>query len=147
MNLLLASYRLSSYMFYGGFKRISKAIDGINLVLFNSYVPGSVKIGRGTIFSYGGIGLVIHANAVIGDGCVIGQGITIGGRSKFKDVPRIGSQVYIGAGSRILGPIVVGDNVVIGPNAVILDDVLSGTIVVGIPGRVVKTNIVMRDFI
>ena len=147
MKLLFASYRLSSYFYKIGFKGLSKIIDVINLFIFKSYVPGSVKIGHGSVFAYGGIGMVIHANATIGDNCIIGQGITIGGRSRLPDVPKIGNEVYLGAGCRILGPIVIGDNVVIGPNAVILKDVPSGSIVVGIPGRIVKSNIVMRDFI
>ncbi len=147
MQLLLLGYRFSSYVHKLGLLKISKVIDGINLFLFKSYVPGSVKIGKDSVFAYGGIGVVIHANAVIGDNCIIGQGITIGGRSNHINVPQLGHEVYLGAGCRILGPIVIGDNVIIAPNAVILNDVPSGSIVVGVPGRIVKSNIVMRDFI
>ena len=47
-------------------------------------------IGGGTKFAYGGIAVVIHARAVIGKNCVIGQCVTIGGRSKHYAVPIIG---------------------------------------------------------
>lgn len=67
-------------------------------VFLKSSVPASVMIGRGTKFAYGGIGLVIHARAVIGSNCMIGQDVTIGGKSGWYEVPIIGDNVYINAG-------------------------------------------------
>lgn len=116
-------------------------------LIYNSIVPPSTVIGTGTLFAYRGIGVVIHKRAIIGSNCIIGQGITIGGRSKHFEVPSIGDNVYLGPGSRILGPIKIGDNVVVGPNSVVIDDVASGSIVVGIPARVIKSGIIMNDYI
>jgi serine O-acetyltransferase len=147
MQFLLRLQRLSSFFYRIGLKPIGKLIDILNYLFFNSSFPGTVKVGKGTICAYGGIAMVIHARAEIGSGCIIGQGITIGGRSKHYEVPRIGNNVYLGAGSRILGPITIGDNVVIAPNAVVLEDVPSGSVVVGIPARVVKSGIKMNDLV
>lgn len=147
MQFLLRLQRFSSFFYKLGLKPFGKLIDVLNYLFFNSSFPGSVKVGKGTICAYGGIGLVIHSRAEIGSGCIIGQGITIGGRSKHYEVPRIGNNVYLGAGCRILGPITIGDEVVIAPNAVVLDDVPSGSVVVGIPGRVVKSGIKMADLV
>lgn len=119
----------------------------IQYLLYNSSVPAQVKIGKGTKFAYGGIGVVIHERAVIGENCTIGQGCTIGGRSKHYEVPIIGDNVYIGAGSRILGPVIIGNNVIVGPNAVVLENIASNCIAVGIPSKVVKTGIDTTDFI
>jgi len=147
MQLLLLNQRISSFFYSKKIGFLSKIIDGINYIIFNSFFPGSVRVGKGSICAYGGIGLVIHKRTVIGENCIIGQGITIGGRSKKYKVPEIGDDVYLGAGCRVLGPIKIGDNVVIGPNSVVLNDIPSGCIVVGIPGKIVKTNIKMRDYV
>ena len=100
----------------------------------------------GTKFAYGGIALVIHSRAIIGKNCIVGQCVTIGGRSRHYDVPKIGDNVYIGAGAKILGPITVGNNSVIGAGAVVLKDVPENSIIVGIPAKVIKTNINSKDF-
>ena len=91
--------------------------------------------------------MVIHARAVIGKNCVIGQCVTIGGRSKHYAVPIIGDNVYIGAGAKILGPVKIGANSVIGAGAVVLNDVPENSIVVGVPAKVIKTNtsVPLRD--
>lgn len=126
---------------------LPKLIYYIQYFLFNSSVPSTVKIGKNTKFAYGGIGVVIHERAVIGDNCVIGQGITIGGRSKYYAVPVIGNNVYIGAGARILGPIEIGNEVVIGPNSVVIDNIPSNSIAVGMPAKVIKSNIMVKDYV
>lgn len=116
-------------------------------LLYNSDVPCSVTIGRNTIFGHSGIGVVIHQKAVIGADCIIGQGITIGGRSRHAEVPVIGNRVYIAAGARILGPIKVGNNVVIGANAVVIRDVPDNCVVGGIPATILKENIRFEDYV
>ena len=95
----------------------------------------------GVKFAYGGIATVIHARAVVGKNTVIGQCVTIGGRSRHYEVPKIGDNVYIGAGAKILGPVTVGDNSVIGAGAVVLKDVPANSVVVGVPAKVIKTDI------
>lgn len=60
---------------------VPKIIYYIQFILFNSSVPYKCKIGKNTKFAYGGIGVVIHERAEIGENCIIGQGITIGGKS------------------------------------------------------------------
>lgn len=104
------------------------------------YYNGGVK------FAYGGIATVIHARAVIGKNCIIGQCVTIGGRSKHYKVPVIGNNVYISAGAKILGPITIGDNCVIGAGAVVLKDVPANSVVAGVPAKIIKTDIDPKDF-
>jgi serine O-acetyltransferase len=140
-------HKLSHYLYLKKIPFIPKIIYYIQFFLFNSSVPASTKIGKDTLFAYGGIGCVIHGRAVIGDNCIIGQGITIGGRSKIHDVPKIGNNVYIGAGARILGNVVNGDDVVLGANSVVTKDIPSGSVVVGIPSKIIKTGIKMEDYV
>ena len=146
MNLV-HFYRIGNRLYRWRVPILPKIVYFIQRLVFNSSVPPSATIGANTTFAYGGIGVVIHGRSIIGSGCVLGQGITIGGRSKHPDVPRIGNNVYIGAGARILGNVTIGDEVVIGPNAVVLSDIPSNTIAVGVPSRIVRTNILMADYV
>jgi len=124
-----------------------KIIYYIQFLLFNSSLPPSVKIGKNSVFGYGGIGVVIHDRAQIGERCVLGQGITIGGRSKRFEVPIIGNNVFIGPGARILGDVVIGNNVIIGANSVVIESVPENSIVVGIPAKIIKTDIIPEDYV
>ncbi|MEO8109971.1 MAG: hypothetical protein ABI594_08070 [Ginsengibacter sp.] len=124
-----------------------KIIYYLQYLLFNSSVPPSVKIGKKSKFAYGGIAVVLHGKCEIGENCTIGQGVTVGGRSKNVILPKIGNNVYLSAGSKILGAIIIGDNSIIGPNSVVINDVPNNSIVVGIPGKVIKMNIKPEDFI
>jgi len=80
---------------------------------------------------------VISGDAVIGDDCIVRQGVTVGLRNRgVRGSPRIGNRVDIGAGAKLLGPIEIGDDVAIGANAVVLCDVPANSIAVGIPARI-----------
>lgn len=140
MNLI-KSHRVSHKLFSKKIPLLPKLIELIIFVFYNSRVPSSVAIGKGTVFAYWGIGCVIHKDSIIGMNCTLGQGITIGGRGKRGGVPIIGNNVFIGAGARILGPIKIGDNVIIGPNSVVIDNVVSNSIAVGVPSRVIKSGV------
>ncbi|MNG29745.1 Serine acetyltransferase [compost metagenome] len=76
---------------------------------------------------------------MIGENCVIRQGVTIGNRKSGDDVPTIGDNVDIGAGAVIIGKIKIGDNVKIGANAVVLKDVPDNCTAVGNPARHIKS--------
>ncbi|MGF1879344.1 serine acetyltransferase [Photobacterium frigidiphilum] len=140
-------YRIGRVLYERKLKFFSKFIYYIQCLACNSSVPHSVFIGNGTKFAYGGIATVIHERTIIGNNCIIGQGVTIGGRSKHYDVPIVGNNVYIGAGARVLGPITIGDDSIIAPNAVVIKNVEARSIVGGVPASVLKTDINISDFI
>jgi serine O-acetyltransferase len=85
-------------------------------------------------------GVVIGETTVIGDHCILYQGVTLGGVSttKGKRHPTLGNHVVCGANASVLGNITVGNNVRVGAGSVVLNDVPDDCTVVGIPGRVVK---------
>lgn len=119
---------------------LPKLLWHLQYLLFNSSVPGSCTLMKGTKFAYGGIGVVIHARAVVGRNCMIGQGVAISGKSGWYEVPVIGDNVEIHAGARVLGPVKIGDNVIIGANAVVVKDVPDNCVVAGVPARIIKDN-------
>ncbi|MET0386497.1 MAG: serine O-acetyltransferase [Polyangiales bacterium] len=99
-------------------------------------VPFSAKIGRRVVIEHQG-GIVIHGSSVIGDECIIRQGVTLGNRhldAPF-DAPVLGKRVNVGAGAKILGPVRIGDDANVGANSVVVRDVPAGTTVVGIPAK------------
>jgi serine O-acetyltransferase len=98
----------------------------------------AAKIGRRLVIEHSGA-IVVHGHAVIGDDCIIRQGVTIGNRRMDRpmEAPRIGNRVNIGAGAKILGAVQVGDDVDIGANAVVITDVPAGALAVGVPARIV----------
>jgi len=140
-------YRIARYLFIYKVPFIPKLIYFFVFLIYNSSIPYSCSIGKGTKFGYGGMGVVIHARARIGSNCIISQQVTIGGRSRSTQVPVIGDNVYIGAGAKILGDVTIGSGSVIGANAVVISDVPSRSIVVGVPAHVVKTGINVGDYI
>lgn len=112
-------------------------------LLRNSSVPLSADLGK-VSFAYGGIGVIIHANARIGDYVIIGSNVTVGGGSTRLDqygvkraIPIIGNRVYIATGAKILGGIEIGSHCVIGANAVVTKDIPDFSVVAGVPGKVV----------
>ena len=135
-------YRVGNWCYLQRIPFLPRLMRNIIFLLFNSYIPVSAKIGQGTIFAYGAIGVVLHANTVVGKGCVIGQCVTIGASEGFVSreihkCPVIGDNCYIGAGAKIIGDIRIGNNCQIGAAAVVLKDVPDNSIVVGIPGTVI----------
>jgi len=146
MNLIKV-HRISHFLYKKKIPLLPRLFRFIIFLLYNSDIPSSVRIGKNAVFGHSGIGVVIHQDAVIGDHCTIGQGITIGGRSKNPTVPVIGNHVYIAAGARVLGPIKIGNNVIVAPNAVVIKDVPDNCIVGGIPAKILKENIETKDFI
>jgi serine O-acetyltransferase len=107
-------------------------------IAFNCDIPFSVNFKKGTYLYKGGMGVIIHGRAQIGEYVAIGSHVTIGGNYGSLNVPRIGNEVLIAPGVAILGDINIGDNVIIGANSVVIKDVPSNTVVGGIPAKELK---------
>lgn len=82
--------------------------------------------------------VLINEGAVIGAGCNISQGVTVGvsGRGSRRGCPVIGPRVYIGANAVVAGLVDVGADSVIGANSTVTRDVASATTVLGVPATV-----------
>lgn len=100
--------------------------------------PGAV-IGKGLFIDHG-MGVVIGETAVIGDNCLLYQGVTLGGtgKDKGKRHPTLKNNVLVGAGAKVLGPFTIGNNVKIAANAVVLNAIPDDCTAVGVPARIVR---------
>jgi serine O-acetyltransferase len=109
-------------------ERFTEIVTGIS-------IPVQVQIGKGLrIHHFGGI--IIHSQTVIGEGCTLYHGVTLGDRGGWGGAPRIGNHVMIGAGAKILGDVTVGDDCRIGANAVVTTSVPPCCLAVGVPAMI-----------
>ncbi|WCL49441.1 serine O-acetyltransferase [Leptospira sp. GIMC2001] len=102
--------------------------------------PGA-QIANGIMIDHGQ-GVVIGETAIIEEGCLIYQGVTLGGTGKEsgKRHPTLRRNVVVGAGAKILGNIVMEENSRVGAGSVVMRNVPKGCTVVGIPGKIVRTT-------
>ena len=102
-------------------------------------IPPLTRIGMRFAVHHGQ-GIVVNNRVIIGDDCLIRQGVTLGNRSEGDPYgcPVIGNNVVIGANALVLGRLTVGDGAVIGAGAVVTHNVDSEDIVVGNPARSIK---------
>ena len=132
-------YRISKSFSRRGCRYISDKIDTINKLHNKCVVHGVTEIGKNFHLGYGGIGVVIHRDATIGENCTISQNVTIGRKSGKNDgVPVLGDNVYVGANSVVFGDIKVGDNCIIGPWSLVNKSIPSNSIVTGNPFEIIK---------
>jgi serine O-acetyltransferase len=86
-------YALASTLSKANIPFLPKIIQIIIRLVFGCYIPYTAQIGKNTVLGYGGLGIVIHARCVIGENCVIGPGVTLGGTSHKYEVPKLGNSI------------------------------------------------------
>ena len=123
-----------------------RALSQVSRLLTGVEIHPGARIGEGVFIDHG-MGVVIGETAVIGNKCLLYQGVTLGGTGKQhgKRHPTLRENVVVGAGAKVLGAITVGANTRIGAGSVLLRDVEADSTVVGIPGRVIHQSGVRID--
>ena len=96
-------------------------------------------VGPGLALQHG-VGLVVHQRVVIGSGCTLRNGVTIGERPPRGGVPVVGDSVDFGVNAVILGPITIGNGAVIGAGSVLIRSINAGDVVAGNPARLIRRN-------
>ncbi len=142
----LILHRIAHWLYNLGLPVIPRLISHFARFLTGIEIHPGAKIGKGVFIDHG-MGVVIGETAVVGDYCLIYQGVTLGGtgKEKGKRHPTLGENVVVGAGAKVLGNITIGNDVRIGAGSVVLKDVPSNCTVVGIPGRIVYRSGVRID--
>jgi serine O-acetyltransferase len=131
-------HRFAHLLYRLGLPLVPRFLSHISRFLTGIEIHPGAQIGKGVCIDHG-MGIVIGETAVIGDFCLIYQGVTLGGTGKEtgKRHPTLGENVVVGAGAKVLGNLQIGNNVRIGAGSVVLRDVPSDCTVVGVPGRIV----------
>ncbi len=139
-------HRFAHWLFKIGIPFFPRFISHLSRFLTGIEIHPGAQIGQGVFIDHG-MGVVIGETAIIGDYCLIYQGVTLGGTGKEtgKRHPTLGENVVIGGGAKVLGNIQIGNDVRIGAGSVVLRDVPSNCTVVGIPGRIVYRSGVKVD--
>ena len=125
-----------------GFKWLGRFISHMGRWLTGIEIHPGAVIGK-QVFIDHGMGVVIGETAVVGDGCTIYHGVTLGGTSLYKGAkrhPTLGKNVVVSAGAKVLGGFEVGDDAKIGSNAVVIKPVPAGATAVGIPARIIPSK-------
>jgi serine O-acetyltransferase len=134
-------HRLAHKLYKSGLTTTARAISQTSRFLTGIEIHPGAEIGRRFFIDHG-MGVVIGETAIVGDDCLIYQGVTLGGTGKErgKRHPTLGNRVIVGTGAKVLGNIEIGDNTRIGAGSVVLKPVPPNSTVVGIPGRVVRNR-------
>jgi serine O-acetyltransferase len=142
----LLFHRIAHWLHQKSIPFIPRFISHIARFLTGIEIHPGAQIGCGVFIDHG-MGVVIGETAVVGNYCLIYQGVTLGGTGKEsgKRHPTLGENVVVGGGAKVLGNITIGNNVRIGAGSVVLGDVPSDCTVVGVPGRIVYRSGVRVD--
>ncbi len=134
----LELHRVSHRLWRMGVPLVPRLLSQVGRLFTGVEIHPGARIGRGVFIDHG-MGVVIGETSVIGDNCLLYQGVTLGGTGKEhgKRHPTLMDNVVVGAGAKVLGAITVGANTRIGAGSVLLRNVEADSTVVGIPGRVI----------
>jgi serine O-acetyltransferase len=117
---------------------LGSVLKQLNHLLTGADLAWQADIGPGLVLHHP-TGVVIGPHVSIGPGCVVQQGVTLGGGAGDEggrsDSPVLGSRVQLGPGSRVLGPVRVGDDSLVAANAVVVRDVSAESVARGVPAR------------
>jgi serine O-acetyltransferase len=142
----LALHRLSNRLWRQQVPLLPRLISQFGRWITGIEIHPGARIGQGVFIDHG-MGVVIGETAVVGNNCLLYQGVTLGGTGKVhgKRHPTLEENVVVGAGAKVLGAITVGANTRIGAGSVLLRNVAANSTVVGIPGRVIHQSGVKID--
>lgn len=138
----LLLHRVAHFFCNLGLPFAPRLISEINRFITGVDIHPGAKIGKNLIIDHG-MGTVIGETSVIGDDCIIYQGVTLGGTHlrRAKRHPTLEDHVVVGAGAKILGNITIGRGSRVGANSVVITDVDANCTVVGIPAQVVGKGV------
>lgn len=134
-------YRVSHRLYKRGMYTTARFLSQMGRFLTGIEIHPGAQIGK-RLFIDHGTGVVIGETTIIGDNCLLYQGVTLGGtgKDKGKRHPTLGDNVMVGCGAKVLGPFKIGNNVKIAANSVVLHEIPDNCTAVGAPARVVKRN-------
>ena len=124
-----------------GHRSLARVLSQLTRHITGVEIHPAAQIGKHFFIDHA-MGVVIGETTIVGDNCVLYQGVTLGGTGNEtgKRHPTLGNNVTVGTGAKVLGNIRIGNNVKIGGNSVVVTDVPDNCTVVGVPGRIIKRD-------
>ncbi|MEN3279604.1 MAG: hypothetical protein V7607_744 [Solirubrobacteraceae bacterium] len=114
---------------------LAYVLKWLNHILTGCDFAAEASVGPGLIL-YHPTGVVVGPDCVIGEHCVLMQGVTLGVGAGGS--PTVGDHVFVGPGAKVFGAVRIGSRSHIGANAVVMEDVPRGHFAAGVPARIVK---------
>lgn len=130
------AYRRHHWLWTHGYKALARYLSTRSRRKFGVEIHPGAQIGRRFMIDHG-MGVVIGETTIIGDDCLVYQGVTLGGTGKEtgKRHPTLGNNVIVGVGACVLGNITLADGVKVGGGAVVVKDVTEACTMVGVPAH------------
>ncbi len=135
------AYRWQHWLWQHGHTFLARLSHRRTRRRYGSDIHPAARIGRRFAVDHG-VGVVIGETAIVGDDCLIYQGVTLGMTGKSfaatgKRHPTVGAGVLIGAGAIVLGDITIGDCSNVGAGCVVVKPVPENSTVVGIAAHII----------
>lgn len=142
----LLLHRVSHKLWRAGLPLLPRLVSHCARLITGVEIHPGARIGAGVFIDHG-MGVVIGETTTIGNGCILYQGVTLGGTGKQtgKRHPSLAENVVVGAGAKVLGAITIGANTRVGAGSVVVKDVPHDCTVVGVPGRIIHRSGVRVD--
>ena len=135
------AYRRQHWLWVHGRQMLATWLSKRSRRRYGVEIHPAATIGRRLVIDHG-MGIVIGGTAIIGDDCLLYQGVTLGmtGKHGGKRHPTLGNRVMVGANAVVLGNIRIGNDVKVGAGAVVVEDVPSDVTVAGVPATIVRKH-------
>ena len=130
-------YRTYSWLWRVNLKILSILLYQMSKFVVNCDISPEATIGPGFVVRHAS-DIVIGPRVIIGDNCVVFNGVTIGNkdvRSVENHMATIRDNVIIGTGAKILGAVEIGDSCIIGANSVVVTSFCNGQTIAGVPAK------------
>ena len=104
-----------------GHRSLARVLSQLTRHITGVEIHPAAQIGKHFFIDHA-MGVVIGETTIVGDNCVLYQGVTLGGTGNEtgKRHPTLGNNVTVGTGAKVLGNIRIGNNVKIGGNSVVV---------------------------
>lgn len=137
--MALQTHRLAHQLWRSGRETLAFHFQGRSCELFDVDIHPAARIGPSVMLDHAS-GITIGETAVVGEGCSLLHGVTLGGTGKEAGQrhPKIGRGVLLSVGAKVLGNISVGDEAKVAAGSVVLKDVPARCTVAGVPARIVS---------
>jgi len=135
----LQTHRIAHKLWREGRETLAFHFQSRSSERFGTDIHPAARIGKGVMFDHA-TGITIGETAVVGDGCSLLHGVTLGGTGKEVGDrhPKIGRGVLLSVGAKVLGNITIGEEAKVAAGSVVLKDVPAHCTVAGVPARVVS---------